>query len=250
MGPVLAALIVVPFGQGSIAWFSSIAFLAILILWRIGRWYEPQIKAKKTAVAQAHPDAPNSRRVVVALLVLVALLFSKQLYVASLSSYYTFYLIEKFSVSTQAAQLYLFIFLASNAAGAFFGGPLGDRFGRKYVIWFSILGALPFTLILPFADLFWTGVLTVIINVIMSSAFAAILIYAMELMPGRIGLVGGLFYGLSFGLGGVAAAILGELADQIGIDAVYKICSLLPAIGLLAWFLPKLQSDGPVARGH
>jgi FSR family fosmidomycin resistance protein-like MFS transporter len=149
MGPLLAALIVVPFGQPSIAWFSSIAFLAIVILWRIGRWYQPQIAAKKTAPPPSHPDAPNSRRVMIALTVLVALLFSKQLYVSSLSNYYIFYLIDKFGVSTQAAQLYLFIFLASNAAGAFFGGPLGDRFGRKYVIWFSILGALPFTLALP-----------------------------------------------------------------------------------------------------
>ena len=169
MGPVLAALIVVPFGQGSIAWFSSIAFLAILILWRIGRWYEPQIKAKKTAVAQAHPDAPNSRRVVVALLVLVALLFSKQLYVSSLSSYYIFYLIDRFGVSTQAAQMYLFIFLAANAVGAFLGGHLGDRFGRKIVIWISILGALPFTLALPYAGLYASAVLSVVIGLIISS---------------------------------------------------------------------------------
>ena len=159
MGPLLAALIVVPFGQPSIAWFSSIAFLAIVILWRIGHWYKPQITAKKAAPIHAHPDAPSSRRVMIALVVLVALLFSKQLYVSSLSSYYIFYLIDKFGVSTQAAQLYLFIFLASNAAGAFFGGPLGDRFGRKYVIWFSILGALPFTLALPYAGLFASAVL-------------------------------------------------------------------------------------------
>ena len=153
MGPVLAALIVVPFGQPSIAWFSSIAFLAIVILWRIGVWYKPQIATKKSAVMERHPDLPDSRRVKIALAVLVALLFSKQLYVSSLSSYYIFYLIDKFQVSTQAAQLYLFIFLAANAAGAFFGGPLGDRFGRKYIIWFSILGALPFTLALPYAGL-------------------------------------------------------------------------------------------------
>ena len=168
MGPLLAALIVVPFGQPSIAWFCSIAFVAIVILWRIGYWYKPQITAKKMAPLAAHPDAPNSRRVMIALVVLVLLLFSKQLYVASLSSYYIFYLIDKFAVSTQAAQLYLFIFLASNAAGAFFGGPLGDRFGRKYVIWFSILGALPFTLALPYAGLYASAVLTVFIGFIIS----------------------------------------------------------------------------------
>ena len=170
MGPLLAALIVVPFGQPSIAWFCSIAFVAIVILWRIGYWYKPQIRAKRMAPPPAHPDAPNSRRVMTALAVLVLLLFSKQLYVASLSSYYIFYLIDKFAVSTQAAQLYLFIFLASNAAGAFCGGPLGDRFGRKYVIWFSILGALPFTLALPYAGLYTSAVLTVFIGFIISSA--------------------------------------------------------------------------------
>ena len=239
MGPVLAALIVVPFGQSSIAWFSSIAFLAILILWRIGQWYKPQIAAKKFTAPAPHPDAPSSRRVVIALAVLVALLFSKQLYVSSLSSYYIFYLIDRFGVSTQAAQMYLFMFLAANAIGAFLGGPLGDRFGRKIVIWFSILGALPFTLIVPYADLFWTGVLTILINLIMSSAFAAILIYALELLPGRVGLVSGFFYGVTFGLAGIAAALLGALADQVGIETVYRICSFLPAMGLLAWFLPR-----------
>jgi len=169
MGPLLAALIVVPFGQPSIVWFSSIAFLAIVILWRIGQWYRPQITAKKAAPIHLHPDAPSSRRVMIALGVLVALLFSKQLYVSSLSSYYIFYLIDKFGVSTQTAQFYLFIFLASNAAGAFFGGPLGDRFGRRYVIWFSILGALPFTLALPYAGLSMSAVLTVFIGLIISS---------------------------------------------------------------------------------
>src|SRR6202795_3513730 len=170
MGPVLAALIVVPFGQPSIAWFSLIAFLAIIILWRIGQWYRPQIAVRKFAPVEPHPDAPDSRRIRIALAVLVALLFSKQLYVASLSSYYIFYLIDKFGVSTQGAQFYLFIFLAANAVGAFFGGPMGDRFGRKYVIWFSILGALPFTLALPYAGLFASAVLTVFIGFIISSA--------------------------------------------------------------------------------
>jgi MFS transporter, FSR family, fosmidomycin resistance protein len=240
MGPVLAALIVVPFGQGSIAWFSSIAFLAILILWRIGRWYEPQIKAKKAVVDQAHPDAPNSRRVVVALLVLVALLFSKQLYVSSLSSYYIFYLIDRFGVSTQAAQMYLFIFLAANAVGAFLGGPLGDRFGRKIVIWISILGALPFTLALPYAGLYASAVLSVIIGLIISSTTSSIIVFAQELVPHRFGMISGVFFGVAFGIGGLGAAVLGKLADHTSIAFVYQVCAYLPAIGLLAVFLPKL----------
>jgi len=240
MGPVLAALIVVPFGQPSIAWFSSIAFLAIVILWRIGLWYQPQIAAKKFASVERHPDAPDSRRVMIALVVLVALLFSKQLYVSSLSSYYIFYLIDKFGVSTQAAQLYLFMFLASNAVGAFFGGPLGDRFGRKYVIWFSILGALPFTLALPYVGLFASAVLTVFIGLIISSATSSIIVFAQELMPHRFGMISGVFFGVAFGIGGLGAAVLGRVADHTGIAFVYQICAYLPAIGLLAVFLPKM----------
>jgi FSR family fosmidomycin resistance protein-like MFS transporter len=240
MGPVLAALIVVPFGQPSIAWFSSIAFLAILILWRIGVWYKPQISAKTFAAPKPHPDAPGSRRVKIALVVLVALLFSKQLYVSSLSSYYIFYLIDKFGVSTQAAQLYLFIFLAANAVGAFFGGPLGDRFGRKYVIWFSILGALPFTLALPYAGLFASAVLTVFIGFIISSATSSIIVFAQELMPHRFGMISGVFFGFAFGIGGLGAAVLGRVADHMGMPFVYQVCAFLPAIGLLAVFLPKM----------
>ena len=240
MGPVLAALIVVPFGQPSIAWFSSIAFLAIVILWRIGLWYKPQIAVRKSAPIQPHPDAPDSRRVKLAIAVLVALLFSKQLYVSSLSSYYIFYLIDKFGVSTQAAQLYLFVFLASNAVGAFFGGPLGDRFGRKYVIWFSILGALPFTLALPHAGLVTGAVLTVLIGLIISSATSSIIVFAQELMPHRFGMISGVFFGVAFGIGGLGAAVLGKVADHTGIAFVYQICAFLPAIGLLAVFLPKM----------
>jgi MFS transporter, FSR family, fosmidomycin resistance protein len=240
MGPVLAALIVVPFGQPSIAWFSSIAFLAIVILWRIGVWYRPQIAAKKAATVERHQDAPDRRRVMVALTVLVALLFSKQLYVSSLSSYYIFYLIEKFGVSTQGAQLYLFIFLAANAVGAFFGGPLGDRFGRKYVIWFSILGALPFTLALPYAGLPGSAVLTVFIGLILSSATSSIIVFAQELMPHRFGMISGVFFGVAFGIGGLGAAVLGKLADHTGIGFVYHLCAFLPAIGLLAVLLPKM----------
>jgi MFS transporter, FSR family, fosmidomycin resistance protein len=240
MGPLLAASIVVPFGQPSIAWFSSIAFLAIIVLWRIGLWYRPQIAAKKFTPPAPHPDAPDSRRVRIALVVLVALLFSKQLYTSSLSSYYIFYLIDKFGVSTQTAQVYLFIFLASNAVGAFLGGPLGDRFGRKYVIWFSILGALPFTLALPYAGLLTSAILTVFIGAIISSATSSIIVFAQELMPHRFGMISGMFFGVAFGFGGLGAAVLGRVADHTGIAFVYQLCAFLPAIGLLAVFLPKM----------
>jgi MFS transporter, FSR family, fosmidomycin resistance protein len=240
MGPVLAALIVVPFGQPSIAWFSLIAFVAIVILWRIGIWYRPQITGKKPAPIHQHPDAPSPRRVKIALLVLVALLFSKQLYVSSLSSYYIFYLIDKFGVSTQQAQFYLFIFLAANAAGAFLGGPLGDRFGRKYVIWISVLGALPFTVALPYAGLHASAVLSVIIGLVISSTTSSIIVFAQELMPHRFGMISGVFFGVAFGIGGLGAAVLGRLADHTGIAFVYQICALLPALGLLAVFLPRM----------
>ncbi|HEV2554277.1 MAG TPA: MFS transporter [Bosea sp. (in: a-proteobacteria)] len=257
LGPLLAAFIIVPRGQASLAWFSAAALLAMLLMtWTAGRYAQLQRQkaaaAASTARPPAGPAAPvrSAAAVAFAVTILVILLFSKNAYSQSFSSFYTFYLIGKFGVSVQTSQIMLFLFLGSSAAGAIFGGILGDRIGRNKIIWFSILGALPFTLMLPFADLFWTGVLTIVINLIMSSAFAAILIYAMELMPGRIGLVGGLFYGLSFGLGGIAAAMLGELADRIGIDTVYHLCAFLPAIGLLAWFLPRLASDGPSAPGH
>lgn len=256
LGPLLAAFIIVPRGQASLAWFSATALLAmVLMTWTAGRYAELQRQkaaAAPAAKAATGPAAPvrSAAAVAFAATVLVILLFSKNAYSQSFSSFYTFYLIGKFGVSVQTSQVMLFLFLASSAAGAIFGGILGDRIGRNKIIWFSILGALPFTLVLPHVDLVWTGVLTIVINLIMSSAFAAILIYAMELMPGRIGLVGGLFYGLSFGLGGLAAAMLGELADRIGIDAVYHLCAFLPAIGLLAWFLPRLAPEGPTASGH
>jgi len=243
MGPVLAALIVVPFGQPSIAWFSIIAFVAIVILARIGVWYAPQVAGKKAAKVELHPDHPDRRRVTIAIAVLVALLFSKQLYVSSLSSYYIFYLIDRFGVSTQAAQLYLFIFLAANAVGAFFGGPLGDRFGRKYIIWISILGALPFTLALPYAGLVGSAVLTVFIGLILSSATSSIIVFAQELMPHRFGMISGVFFGVAFGIGGLGAAVLGKLADHTSIGFVYHLCAFLPAIGLLAVFLPKMPKQ-------
>jgi len=244
MGPLLAALIVVPFGQPSIAWFSSIAFIAIVVLWRIGRWYKPQITARKTAPIDAHADAPGSRRVSIAIALLVVLLLSKQLYVSSLSSYYIFYLIDRFDISTQMAQIYLFVFLAANAIGTFLGGPLSDRFGRRIVIWFSILGALPFTLALPYAGLHASAVLTVFIGLIISSTTSSIIVFAQELVPHRFGMISGVFFGVAFGVGGLGAALLGKLADHTSIAFVYQVCAFLPAIGLLAVFLPKVPRSG------
>ena len=243
LGPLLAAFIIVPRGQASIAWFSAAALLAmVLMVWTARRFAEmrsAQLKAGAGAGAgEAKPELPRAT-VIGAMAVLIILLFSKNAYNASFTSFYTFFLIDRFGVSVQFSQIMLFLFLVSAAVGALVGGIIGDKVGRHRVIWFSILGALPFALMLPYANLLWTGVLTVLINLIMSSAFASILIYAMDLAPRRVGMIGGLFYGLSFGLGGLAAAILGQLADRLGIDTVYHLCSFLPAMGLLAWFLPK-----------
>jgi FSR family fosmidomycin resistance protein-like MFS transporter len=253
LGPLLAAFIIVPRGQGSLAWFSVAALVAMMLMVWTAASYARLDKARpvKVATASAPPARPGKRSVAFAITILIILLFSKNAYSASFSSFYTFYLMGKFGISIQNSQVMLFLFLASSAVGALGGGMLGDRIGRNKIIWFSILGALPFTLILPYADLFWTGVLTIVINLIMSSAFAAILIYALELLPGRVGLVGGFFYGLSFGLGGLAAALLGEFADILGIEAVYKICSFIPLMGLLAWFLPRLSEGTRGAKvGH
>ena len=251
LGPLLAAFIIVPRGQGSLAWFSVAALVAMMLMVWTAASYARLDKARppKPAATGATPTRPGKRSVAFAITILIILLFSKNAYSASFTSFYTFYLIGKFGISVQNSQVMLFLFLASSAAGALGGGMLGDRIGRNKIIWFSILGALPFTLILPYADLFWTGVLTILINLIMSSAFAAILIYALELLPGRVGLVGGFFYGLSFGLGGLAAALLGEFADILGIETVYRICSFIPLVGLLAWFLPRL-SEGSTRVGH
>jgi len=248
IGPLLAAFVIVPRGQGSLAWFSVAAFVAILLMIWIARSdvRVPPRPKKKADVAQGIDTASSAlprSSVIVAIAVLIILLFSKYAYTASFTSFYTFYLMGKFGLSIQTSQVMLFLFLASSAVGALGGGIVGDRIGRRPIIWFSILGALPFTLILPFADLFWTGVLTIVINLIMSSAFAAILIYALELLPGRVGLVSGFFYGVTFGLAGIAAALLGGLADQVGIETVYRMCSFLPAMGLLAFFLPELSPD-------
>ena len=240
IGPVLAALIVVPFGQPSIAWFSTIAFVAVVVLWRIGSWYKPRIMARGHAAPKRLAGAPSGSRVALAIGILIMLVFSKYIYLSSLTSYYTFYLMHKFGVTTQTSQLLLFVFLGAVAAGVYFGGPLGDRFGRRYVIWFSILGALPFTLLLPYVNLEWTVILSVIIGLIISSAMPAIIVYAQELVPHRFGMISGLFFGFAFGAGGLGAAMLGVVADAKGIDFVYAVCAFLPAIGLLAMFLPKM----------
>jgi len=242
VGPLLAAFVVLPGGQRSIAWFSVTTLLAIVILTRVSAWYQVNRKTGATRHAAAVEPARFSRgRIVLAMSVLVGLLFSKYFYLASITSYYTFYLISKFHVSVRSAQIYLFVFLGSVMIGSLIGGPVGDRIGRKHVIWWSILGALPFTLLLPSANLMWTGVLTVIIGLVLSSAFSAILVYAQDLIPGKVGTVSGIFFGLAFGLGGIGAALLGKLADVTSIAFVYRVCSFLPAIGLLTVFLPNLE---------
>jgi FSR family fosmidomycin resistance protein-like MFS transporter len=242
MGPLLAAFIVLPAGQRSIAWFSVLAMIAIAVLMRVGAWYKSHssMTAKSRAMRTTESRLPR-RKVAWAMAILIALIFSKYFYLASLMSYYTFYLIAKFHVSVQTAQVHLFIFLGAVAAGTIVGGPVGDRIGRKYVIWCSILGVLPFTLVLPYANLFWTEILTVIIGLVLASAFSAILVYAQDLIPGRVGLVSGLFFGLAFGMGGIGAALLGKLADAKGIEYVYQVCAFLPAIGLLTAFLPSVD---------
>jgi FSR family fosmidomycin resistance protein-like MFS transporter len=242
MGPLLAALIIVPFGQPSIAWFSSIAFVAIVVLFQIGGWYKLRISPRESAGLRRPSETPAHARTALALTILIVLVFSKYIYMSSLTSYYTFYLIEKFHVSTQTSQLLLFVFLGAVAVGVYFGGPLGDRFGRRYVIWLSILGVLPFTLLLPFANLAGTVALTVVIGVILSSAMPAIIVFAQELMPHRLGMISGMFFGFAFGAAGLGAALLGEVADAKGIEFVYQACAFLPAIGLLAMFLPKIQN--------
>lgn len=249
-GPLLAAFIVLPFGQPSIAWFSLAALLAILVLWRVGGWYRhhrlSRAPVSRGRDGSGHVDLPRAK-VHVALAVLMALIFSKYFYLASLTSYYTFYLIAKFHVSVQSAQIHLFVFLGAVAAGTIIGGPVGDRFGRKLVIWWSILGVLPFTLALPYANLFWTEILSVVIGVVIASAFSAILVFAQELVPGKIGMISGLFYGVAFGVGGIGAAFLGQVADWTSITFVYHVCSFLPAVGLLTGFLPNMKPSEQLA---
>jgi MFS transporter, FSR family, fosmidomycin resistance protein len=240
IGPLLAALIILPRGQSGVAWFAVAVLLAIVILTRVGSWYGHHLNElqKRPTSQEQRPSHLSRGKVIAAISVLSALVFSKYVYLASLTSYYTFYLITRFHVSVRSSQLHLFTFLAAVAAGTLIGGPIGDKVGRKAVIWCSILGALPFTLILPYANLFWTGILSVFIGFIIASAFSAILVYAQELVPHRIGMISGLFFGFAFGMGGIGAAALGKLADMTSIIFVYKVCAYLPAIGLLTSLLP------------
>lgn len=241
LGPLLAAAIVVGRGQGEIAWFMLLVLVAVAVLVGVSRWYSNHLmNMVKKAAQHAGPKLPR-KKVVQALVVLALLVFSKYIYMASLQTYYTFFLIEKFHLPVGTAQLYLFLFLASVAAGTFAGGPIGDKIGRKRVIWFSILGAAPFTIMLPYANLFWTGVLSVVIGLVMSSAFSAIVVFAQELVPGKVGLISGIFFGLMFGISGVGAAAMGHIADIHGIDQVYRIASFLPLLGIMAALLPKID---------
>jgi len=242
-GPLLAAAIIVPFGRGNVAWFSLIALLAMIVLWRVGNWYRNHVQQRKVSVQREIKRAVLPRRkIVTSVVVLLLLIFSKYFYMASMTSYFTFYLMDKFHVSVGTSQIYLFIFLFSIAAGTLLGGPLGDRFGRKYVIWGSILGVAPFSLLLPHANLFWTGILIVPIGMILASAFSAILVYAQELIPGKLGLISGLFFGFAFGMGGLGSAVLGKLADHTSIGFVYQVCAFLPLIGLITGLLPNIES--------
>jgi FSR family fosmidomycin resistance protein-like MFS transporter len=248
LGPLLAALIVMPRGQSSLAWFSVVALLAIVSLTQISNWAKTHISQKRTPhpLSGARRPAQSNSRATLPILVLLALLFSKFFYLASITSYFTFYLIETFHVSVRNSQVHLFVFLGAEAVGTFAGGPIGDRIGRKRVIWGSILGVLPFTLALPYANLFWTGVLSVVVGLILASAFPAIVVYGQELLPGRVGMVSGLFFGFAFGMAGLGAAVLGELADLTSIRFVYHVCAYLPALGLLAAFLPNLERTSGV----
>jgi FSR family fosmidomycin resistance protein-like MFS transporter len=251
LGPLLAAWIIVPYGRGSVAWFSLAALLAIVVLLQVGRWYgRHHVSHSKSPARHFEILSLSRNKVIGALLLLGLLIFSKFFYLSSLSSYYTFYLIHKFGVSVQSAQVHLFVFLFAVAAGSLIGGPIGDRIGRKWVIWVSILGVAPFTLLLPHANLMWTGVLTVIIGLILASAFSAILVYAQELIPGRVGMISGMFFGFAFGMGGIGAAVLGGLADTHGIEYVYQLCAYLPLMGLMTVFLPNLERPRRVRSGR
>lgn len=244
LGPLTAAAIVASYGQHSVALYSLLALTAIIVLWNVGTWYKKHGLKRMTHHAAAAVHAISRARVITAIAILLALIFSKYFYLTSITSYYTFYLIHKFHLSIQGAQIHLFLFLAAVAVGTVVGGPLGDRFGRKYVIWFSILGPLPFTLMLPDANLFWTSVLSIVIGMVLASAFSAIVVYGQELMPGKVGMVSGMFFGFAFGMGGLGAAVLGYLADMRGIDFVYRLCSFLPLLGLLTVFLPHTHAAG------
>jgi FSR family fosmidomycin resistance protein-like MFS transporter len=246
IGPLLAAWIIVPHGQGSVAWFSLMALLAIFVLTRVGNWYKNyviKIRAKNKNVSSVFHPSFSKKKVAFSVSILLILIFSKYFYMASFTSYFTFYLINKFHVAVQSSQIYLFVFLVSVAGGTLIGGPLGDRFGRKYVIWFSILGTAPFALLLPYANLFWTIILVIPIGLILASAFSAILVYAQELIPGKIGLVSGLFFGFAFGMGGIGSALIGNLADKTSIIHVFHLCSFLPLIGIITGLLPDIEGS-------
>jgi len=240
-GPLLTAWIVVPRGQSSLAWFALAALLAIGVLIRVGAWYQARHLGRARVPVKHAAHSLTTHRVAVSIAILLILIFSKYFYLASISSYYTFYLIEKFKLSIRDAQLYLFVFLLATALGTILGGPIGDRIGRKRVIWASIAGVAPFTLLLPYADLYWTGTLSFLIGLILASAFSAIVVYAQELLPGRVGMVSGLFFGFAFGIGGISAAALGWFADHYGVDTVYRLCAYLPLLGMVTAFLPNLD---------
>ncbi|WP_168232900.1 MFS transporter [Pseudomonas veronii] len=241
LGPLLAAAIIIPYGQGHIAWFGLFAVFAILVLYGLSRWYRNHLNLFKLKQGGQASHGLSKGRVAFALVVLAVLVFSKYFYMTSLTSYFTFYLIEKFQLSVSSSQMYLFLFLGAVAVGTFAGGPIGDRIGRKKVIWFSILGAAPFTLALPYVDLFWTAVLSVIIGFVLASAFSAIVVFAQELVPGNVGMIAGIFFGLMFGFSGIGAALLGLLADSHGIEYVYTLCSILPLVGILTILLPSTK---------
>nr|WP_256836034.1 MFS transporter [Pseudomonas oleovorans] len=241
-GPLLAAAIIIPYGQGNVAWFGLFAAFAIVVLYGLSRWYRHHLTLFKLKQGGVATHGLSAGRVKFALLILALLVFSKYFYMASFTSYFTFFLIEKFDLSVASSQLYLFLFLGAVAAGTFFGGPIGDRIGRKAVIWFSILGVAPFSIALPYADLFWTGVLSMIIGFILASAFSAIVVFAQELVPGNVGMIAGLFFGLMFGIGGIGGALLGFLADIHGIEQVFLLCSFLPLLGVLTVLLPSLKA--------
>lgn len=243
IGPLLVAAVVMPYGLHGVSWVALAALVGILLLWRVGRWYGKNLYLKnppRSSAGSGHATLPKTR-IIAALVILLLLIFSKYFYLASMTSYFTFFLIDKFHISAQQSQIYLFAFLAAVAAGTIIGGPLGDRFGRKYVIWFSILGVAPFTLVLPYASLFWTVVLAVATGLVLASAFSAILVYATDLVPGKVGTIAGLFFGLAFGMGGLGSALLGNLADHTSIGFVFRLCAFLPLIGIITGFLPNVE---------
>lgn len=243
-GPLMTAFVIVPLGQRGIGWFAIVAFATVVLLWFVGRWVTQQLRdnqARSRRAANPNPLGLSRRKLAVIIGILLMLTFSKSFYTTSITTFYTFFLMDKFAVPLRDAQLYLFLFMGSVAAGVYFGGPIGDRIGRKYVIWISILGALPFTVLLPHANLFWSAVLTIVIGFILSASMSQIIVYALELLPGRVGLISGLFFGFAFGMAGLGAAVLGYLADITSLRLVFNICAFLPAIGLVTWFLPETR---------